>query len=296
MVDALKTASLPQYQSSAEFMERFLDAVHEAGAPIHRARGEKGAIKLVDGREITADALDYFSREKFAMETEFADELHSKIGAQKTELFCGIISTDWYDGRRLRHGPRVRALKQSVRRYLEQIIAGRAIATLVVNDIVDPGVPCLTPTDIAAILTINDQMLTRHIEAWKAHHPDSNRISNDDIFFRRGLSLDAPRNENDPYREWDFINSYSIALSAPENFSQMQDGRVPALVSGDLVLFSGRVLFFSPFMPNMDIGQLEAGVIPSEQPLPIKFQGSHGGILEYVLGERPEDMAVPDSP
>ena len=39
-------------------MERFLDAIHEAGAPIQRSTGEKGAIKLVDGREISADALD----------------------------------------------------------------------------------------------------------------------------------------------------------------------------------------------------------------------------------------------
>jgi hypothetical protein len=115
-------------------------------------------------------------------------------------------------------------------------------------------------------------------------------MSDDDIFFRRGLSLQAPLDRHEPYREWDFINSYSIALSAPEKFAQMQDGRVAALVSGDWGLFLGRVLFFSPFVPNMDLGQLEAGVIPSERPLPIKFQGNHGGILEYILGERPEDF------
>lgn len=44
MSDALKTAALPQYQSSAEFMERFLDAIHEVDAPILRARGERACV------------------------------------------------------------------------------------------------------------------------------------------------------------------------------------------------------------------------------------------------------------
>jgi hypothetical protein len=40
------------------------------------------------------------------------------------------------------------------------------------------------------------------------------------------------------------------------------------------------------------VGQLEAGVIPGERPEQIKAQGPHGGILEYILGERPEDFEV----
>lgn len=290
---ALNTAALPQYQSSAEFMERFLDAIHEAGAPIQRSTGEKGAIKLVDGREISADALDYFFQEKPAMEFEFLDELKNRIGATKTELFCDIVSKDWYDGRHLRQGPRVHALKESIRHYLEKIAGGRAISSLVMNDIADPGLGSFSPAEIGAILTTNDQMLTRHLEAWKARHPSSDSMSNDDIFFRRGLSLQTPRDEDEPYREWDYINSYSIALSAPEKFAQMQEGCLAALVSGDWGLFFGRILFFSPFIREMDVGQLEAGIIPSEHPLPIKFQGVHGGILEYVLGERPEDFVEP---
>lgn len=85
------------------------------------------------------------------------------------------------------------------------------------------------------------------------------------------------------YKEWDYINSYSIALSAPEKFSQMQEGNIPAIVNGELSLFEGRILFFSPFIPQMSAGQLEAGVIPNDKPLPIKEQGEHGGIVEYLL-------------
>jgi hypothetical protein len=190
----------------------------------------------------------------------------------------------------LRHGPRVLALKKSIRQYLEVITGSTSMANVVVNDISDPVASCLDSADVAKILTTNDQMLTRHIEAWKERHQNADQLSNDDIFFRRGLSLQTPRDEDEPYREWDFINSYSIALSAPEKFAQMQNGRIAALVSGDWGLFDGRVLFFSPFVPMMDVGQLEAGVIPSENPLPIKYQGNHGGILEYIIGEQPGDL------
>ena len=133
-------------------------------------------------------------------------------------------------------------------------------------------------------------MLTRHIEAWKERHQNADQLSNDDIFFRRGLSLQTPRDEDEPYREWDFINSYSIALSAPEKFAQMQNGRIAALVSGDWGLFDRTSTFLFAFRANDGCWPVEAGVIPSENPLPIKYQGNHGGILEYIIGEQPGDL------
>ena len=111
---AVETATLPQYQGSSAFMERFLDAIHEVGKEIERSRNNAG-IKLVDGTEIDADCLDYFSDNKRDMESEFLAELQSKIGQAEAELFCDIIAKDWYDGRGLRSGPRVLGLKLGVR-------------------------------------------------------------------------------------------------------------------------------------------------------------------------------------
>jgi hypothetical protein len=273
-------------------MERFLDAIHEEGAEIARSLNSRG-IKLVDGSEIEADSLDYFFDNKADMEHEFYSELMSKVGQNKADWFCEVIANDWYDGKGARNGPGVQSLKLSVKRYLECILSGRDITSIVINDAVNSSASLfLDERDIAGILTINDQMMVSHIEAWKAHHRNSPWISNDDIFLRRGLSLDNPLDESIPYREWDYINSYSIAFSAPEKFSQMQTGKIPALINGDLDLFKGRILFFSPFVPNMKVGQLEAGVIPGERPEKIQGQGAHAGIREYILGQRPEPVDV----
>lgn len=282
---AAATASLPQYRTPY-MMERFLDAAHEEGREIERLPNTRG-IKLVDGSEMVADALDYFDHNKNALECEFRSELSTKIGKGKTDLFCDVIATDWYDGKGLRNAPRVLSIKLSVRQYLEAISDGRDISSLVINDVAAGSPPILSKEEIVAILTVNDQMLTRHIEEWKARRSDWDQISDSDIFFKRGLSLNQAIDDSIPYREWDFINSYSLALSAPEKFSQMLQGGIPAIVSGDLSLFHGRILFFSPFVPGMIVGQLEAGVIPAEKSIKITSQGEHGGILEYILGEGP---------
>ncbi len=278
---------LPQYQQSPAFMERFLDAIHEKGKEIERAANRPG-IKQVDKIEFQADFFTYFIENKSTMEVEFREELVKKIGEEKTLLFCKTIATDWYDGKGWRNGSRVLGLKLSVKNYLSEIRnVGRKLSEVVVNETIEIDKPLFTSKQIASILTVNDQLMVRHIEAWKDSRIDSRSISNDDIFLRRGLALDRLFNENEKYQEWDYINSYSLAFSTPEKFSQMVSGKIPAIVNGDLNLFDGRILFFSPFVPGMNVGQIEAGVIPGEIPDSIKFQGKHAGICEYVLGDRP---------
>ncbi len=283
----LETATLPQYQGSAAFMERFLDAAHYEGGEVSRTPNKKG-IKLVDGSEIDADFLDYFFDNKSALENEFLKDLINEIGKAQAQLFCEVISSDWYDGKGLRNGLRVNGIKYGIKQYLTYIISGKAeLSELIQNPEIPNCTQLFSGHEIAKILTINDQMMMKHIEAWKSQHPNSDWISNDDIFFRRGLSLDSEIDTSQPYREWDYINSYSIAFSAPEMFAQIQNGKLPALVNGDIELFNGRILFFSPFVPNMEVGQIEAGIIPSSIPVPIKYQGKHGDIFEYILDAIP---------
>lgn len=278
---ALLTASLPQYQMSPMIMERLIDAALAGGGDLRRSQNVRGAIKAVEPSEISADALDYFLNNKAEMETEFRADLTEAMGTSKCDWFCDVVANDWYDGRGLRNGPRVMDLKRSVRDYLKSI--GRKASALVQRKDLIEGEQTLTAEDVSEIIQVNHQMMIRHIEAWKSIHPESATISNDDVFFTRGLSLKEPLPDGVAYVEWDYINSYSLAFSAPEQFAQMLEGGIPALVHGDWGLFEHQVLFFSPWVPGMPVHQLELGIIPQARRLVLTAQDEHGGFQEYRL-------------
>lgn len=285
---AVLTSLLPQYQGSATIMERFLEAAHENGAELPRAKNVRG-IKIIDQTEVASDMFSYFSDHKSEIEREFVSDLTAAIGNERCGLFCDIIANDWYDGKKLRAGSRVGGVKSGVQEYLASLVGGSEnLSEHVLHPCAgDVEEGSFSAEEIAKILTVNDYMMYRHIGAWQDLHPNSLELSSGDIFLRRGLGLDSPIDTSKPYVEWDYINSYSLAISAPEKFAQTYVGTTAALINGDLALFKSRILFFSPFIPSMEVGQLEAGIIPSDTPIPIKFQGEHGGIYEYIIGDRP---------
>lgn len=282
---ALDTMLLPQYQGSMAFMERFLIAAHSEAASIERSSNYQ-KIKLVDGAEMDSDMLSHFSENCDAFRNEFLSELSNKITLKEYSTFCETVAEEWFDGKRLRETGRCQQLKFSVCEYFRLLGHPKDSLVQVKDDFFGVD-PLITPQSVAAILTVNDQMLYRHIEAWKQLRSDTQPLLQTDIFLRRGLGLSTPIDPINGYKEWDFINSYSIAFSAPEKFAQMTADNIPTIVNGEISLFSGRVLFFSPFIPNMDVGQMELGIIPSKKPIPIYSQGSHGRILEYILDPAP---------
>jgi hypothetical protein len=281
---ALDTSLLPQYIMSAAFMERFLVAAHVDGAPIGRSPNTE-AMKFVDASELEIDLLKYFTENKEAFRDEFTKELENKLPEGVFKIFCEVLAEEWFDGKSKRQDGRCRRLKRSIHDYL-CTLTSRDAQFVQTDDLPADVEPLVAAEDIAAILTVNDQMIYRHVEEWKQNHPNSDSISDSDVFLRRGLAIVGELDTSELYRERDFINSYSIAFSAPEKFSQIRK-LTPVLVNGEITLFANRVLFFSPFIPGMDASQLEFGVIPSDRPLPIHYQGSHGGILEYILDPAP---------
>ncbi|MCC9162560.1 hypothetical protein LNA76_04395 [Alcaligenes sp. MMA] len=285
---AIETFLLPQYNTSAAFMERFLVAAHAEGTAIERSPNNQG-IKLVDGNEINADFFDYFIEEKDCFREEFANELKGKISDKEFDDFCQTVAEDWFDGKRLRQNGRARCLKRSVYDYLSTLAGNSMDRDQFVQsqDLPLDVEPLITVKSIAAILTVNDQMIYRHFEGWKSYHSDSDNLSDDNIFLRRGLALESELDTAIPYREYDFLNSYSIAFSASEKFAQMRGALTPAMINGEISLFHNRVLFFSPFIPDMDVGQLEFGIIPHEKPHCLVSQGVHGGIHEYIMDPTP---------
>jgi hypothetical protein len=284
---------LPQYRYSAAAMELFLDAIHSQNQPLQRSTNVPGTVKWADGSEISADNLSYFEEQKAQLEHEFLVELSDRIGAARAVEFCHTIAVDWFSGEKGRRGPRVSGLKAAVREYVGAFVEPSGIKGIVMLDQQNLPAPTLSALEVARILQLNHEMLSKHLEEWKAVHPNADRLSSDDIFLRRGLGLDRAFEDHDLYLERDFINSYSLAFSSPEKFSQMQKNKVAAIVNGDLALFDHRVLFFSPFVPGMMVGQLEFGIIPASNGLRLKSQGIHAGIREYLLDPRPFDHVKP---
>lgn len=287
---AMRTALLPQYVQSAAAMERLIDALHEEGSEIARTPNVRGATKLTTEQELRADAFSYFLDDKIKMEHEFFDDLVEAIGRKKAETFCDVISKAWF-GKSRKTSKRVIAVKRAVRNHLiRHLPKGATLASLLQQSELPRGRASLTSTDVAKILTVNDRMLIRHKEIWKERHPNRLFINDDAIWLRRGLGLKTLYPPGARYPEWDYINSYSWGLTAPEQFAQINEVAIPAMVAGDVGLFSGRILFFSPFVPGMPVDQLEFGVIPALHPPIITDRGDHGGFREYVLGEQPPEV------
>lgn len=287
---AMITSLLPQYRISAEMEMRFINAMHHDDPIIERSLNNQG-IKTIDNSELSTDTFDYFIKNKDALSNEFISELLRRVDRDEIDLFCEVVAEDWFDGMKKRNSGRPHNLKSSVYSYISRVY-GDSWATSCVQrrEPLNEVPPLISENAIATILTVNYQLLYKHIEEWKSQHPKGDFISNDDIFIRRGVSLATPIDKNNKYLELDYISSYSLAISAPEKFSQNGKNGSPAIINGELSLFNERILFFSPFIPGMDSLQLEFGIIPSEKPLEIYDQGEHGGIREYILEPAPHQI------
>ncbi len=288
---AMSTALLPQYAASGAMAERFLDAIHHDEHPVDRSTRDNG-FQVVDHSELQSDALDFFSANALSMSSSFESELSNDIGTADATIFLETIAVDWY--KKPRDAGRSLQLKRSIYEYLQTISSGVSARTFVqVGFRLDGVAPLLQAFKIGRILRLTECFLEKHLHEWIDKHPEGLFTGSDEVYFRRGLSLQEPVDTAQPYWEWDYLNSYSLAVSVSEKFSLPTKKKVGtasdvrALVSGDWRLFQDRVLFFAPFIPTMDPYQLEFGIIPSGKSLAICSQGLHAGVHEYILAPRP---------
>jgi hypothetical protein len=276
---------LPQYFHSPCMYERFLNATNNDVGEIERAINSSG-IKLVDLDEQYSDNLNYFISNKQQLEDEFYSELSTRIGDKKTNEFCTIIRESWFDGRTERESKPVKELFASIKNYLlEYGLVTKTDDIRVINDIDDKIKPSFDDDEIETIIELNRQMLDGHIGRWLKGHPNDLEMGTGDIYCRRGIFEEKEFEEGIEYWEWNYINSYSLAFTVTEKFSQMANkGRVqPAIINTNIANIRERVLFFSPFIKGMPPQQFELGVIPHWVTMKISKQGNHGGINEYIV-------------
>ena len=290
---ATTTVLLPQYWGSGLMGIRHAVAAHDPTDDITRAV-RRDAYQFVDSDEANSDAFDFFTREAASMSASFVSELSDAIGANEAATFCDTIAVDWYRGERDTGRPL--QLRRSVYEYLQSIAKGaNASALTQVGGPLDGVRGLVAAHAIQEILVLTGQFLHQHLHRWQEEHPEGLFMGSSEIYFGRGLSVGEPIDVAKPYKEWDYINSYSLGISVREKFSAESrrntsgDTKVRVMISGDWHLFDDRVLFFSPFIPKMQPRELELGIIPSSKSLPIFGQGLHAGIYEYVIDEKPLD-------
>jgi hypothetical protein len=288
---AMALVLLPQYRGSGLIGIRHAVAAHNPTDEIIRA-DRADAYQFVDADEVNSDAFDFFTREASSMSAAFFSELSNAIGANEAASFCETIAREWCEG--VRDIGRPRQLRRSVYEYLQSINKGASASSLTQNAAQLEDVRGLLPAHaIEKILVLTGQFLYKYLHRWQQAHPEGLFMGSSDIYFGRGLSIGEPMDVSKPYKEWDYINSYSLAVSVREKFSAdyhhsaSSDTGVRVVISGDWHLFDDRVLFFAPFIPRMELRELELGVIPSSKSLPIFGQGLHAGIYEYVIDEKP---------
>ena len=277
-----QTSLLPQYISSNHIYEKFSDATLEGLDEIRFAENITGEIKLIDQEESYDDRFVFFEKNKAQMEDEFFKQTSLRIGKDKTEEFCTLISDLWYDGKLKRTKGPMENLFASVKNYLlESRKATNASRIKVHNDVINIA-PSFTHDEIQDILQVNREMMYNYINEWISSHPEGSSFGTDDVYCRRGL-LVTNDFENDDYKEWNYINSYSMAVTVPEKFAQISKGLTPAIVHTKIGNLDGRILFFSPFIKGMPAGQLELGVIPHCWQMELISDGIHRGFHEYRL-------------
>ena len=206
----------------------------------------KGNLKSLDEYEQYIDNMDYFIRNKKLIEEDFFFRLEEEIGKEKAEYFCYLISNYWYDSNKREHSKKIKELKYSIDKYLTN-------NNFVVNHIeenISEGM--ITSEDIEKILNINNDIFYLYLENWIEKHPLSYEKNTSNIFFLRGINSDKLVK---PYKEKDYINSYTLSQSITEQFSDMGNKK-NIIISGEYGLFYNRILFFSPCIPKPNKNEL----------------------------------------
>jgi hypothetical protein len=276
------TTLLPQYSSSDTMDNRFDQDIQKPGQKISRTIKAAKGPHNTDRQEVATENLQYFSENKAKFENEFYGQLSDQIGEVATRRFCEIIRDYWYDGAKKRNDAEVLGLMASIRDYyIDYQHYTKRSEIPVRNRPKGDTLATFQTWEIDAIVRLNQGMLNAYLPEWLSGHPKSLEKTMDDVYFRRGLNSKRLPKEG-LYKEFNFISSYSLAISVPELFTQIKP-HIRALIHIHNSDTTNRVLFFSPFVPEMSGAQLEFGIIPAYSPLRIICQGKHGGIYEHLL-------------
>lgn len=271
-----------QYGGSEEASERVWNGVQDSTAPnsFKRARDNDEDI-AVEQSELANDALDFFSRHHAVMVDEFVRDLRESIGRPQQEAICELLATDWQTDR---DGTALRSLKASIRDYTA-VEAGARPPRVAMGHLIRASQASYDFLTIEKVMRATQFSLGKYLHLWLDTHPRGRSMGLHDVYFRRGIALSMELEHGSIFTEHDYLSSYSLSLTTAEKFAYSANGCTPnpTLIHTDYSTVESRAFFFAPFIPGMNIGQLELGVIPPLRDHRLERKAMFGSMHDYVI-------------
>jgi len=283
--EGLRHASLPQNLFDPFIRKRLLDDSNGNGQVARRmyAPGQK----IMDDDELIVRAYDFFQQHHDCWAGEFKDYVLSKgVPEEKLNNFVAGFAHLWVDGKKRRQdSPEMLAIKASIRDF-DRLCYPSYAGRFVIEPVDDSVQPLFTPQEMAAIFEANAGLIDAFVPDYIDHLDDDGPGSLSDIYVRRGVYM--PPVDTKVRRERHYLSSYSLALGPVEQFAQTwteeaRDTGTPSIFSAPLAAIQNRVVAFAPFITAMDLSQLEFVVAPPVEEMPLREDGLHGGIHEFMF-------------
>lgn len=282
MSDLTRYAELEKYLFDPFYEHRYVQAASHGLADIARDPGKVGN-KAVSDTENLVSGYAFFDKNKEKMREDYLDRLTSFIDEDKVQRFIKTVTTHWYDGRPSRTtSDDIWEIKKSIRNNLIERTSNTKFTMKDENRDVEP---LFETNELGHLLHVTHQMFDHYIQDYLQSRPDYLETSSNRIYIHRGIRINELPPEDD-YYEYDYINSYSLAQSVPEQFTAIaKNGQFRVMIGGCVNDFSDQILAFAPFIPGMDVQQLELCIIPGFNPLRIRYEGEYSGVHEYTLSD-----------
>jgi hypothetical protein len=281
--DLTKYSELEKYIFDPFYEHRYVKAASNGLTDIARDPGKPGP-KAVSKTESLVSGYSFFEENKEKMRQDYLDRLTSSvISEEKVLRFIKIIAEFWYDGRPERTtSDDIWEIKKSIRNYCIERTGGTKFAVKDENRDIKP---LFETYEMGHLLKVTHEMFDHYMQDYLQSRQDYLENSSNRIYIHRGIRIDELLSEGD-YYEYDYINSYSLAQSVPEQFTAIaRNGKFRTMIGGCVNDFSDQILAFAPFIPGMNIQQLELCIIPGIYPLRVRYDGEYSGINEYTLSD-----------
>lgn len=274
--------------SDAFVFERMMS---EGRASSHIRVTHTPGVKTTSSDEDKYRKLDFFRSTQGEWSAEFRSRLEAKIDPDLVSKFLNGITSEWIDGRKARHDSQImQSLKASIQNYDREIHGSKA-QEFVLEVIPNTVAPLFDVYDMRNLYEINSSMLEAYMGEYLVELNSHLISSISDLIVRRGIFAEKPTKEH--LVELNLLSSYSLSLSASEQFAVTYTSRTKAIGEATIIgcafpEIQNRVIAFAPFIPGMKIDQLELILPPPVNIAHLTPLKSWGEVTEYVFKTHPD--------